>query len=231
MLEVADLSVAIGGVPVLKNLSFTVERGSSVAVIGPNGSGKTMLFRALIGAVPHSGVVRWAADTRIGYVPQKLDLARDAPISAGDLLAARARLAGVSPAMRSGVLEQVALSSEILPRLIGTLSAGQFQRVLMASALIGAPDVLLLDELTAGVDEPGQERLNATMKRLQSEHGVTVLLISHDLSVVFEFVTHVLCLTREHTCFGIPRRLLTADLIAQAYGEPIALFRHDKPAH
>jgi zinc transport system ATP-binding protein len=229
MLEVKDLSVRLDGVTVLRDLSFSIERRAAVAVIGPNGAGKTVLFRAIIGAIPYEGSICWAAGARIGYVPQKLDIDRDAPIAARDLLRARARLAGSPATAISLALGRAGLSRDILPRLIGTLSGGQFQRLLMACALLSEPDVLLLDELTAGVDLPGQERLNATVHRLQEDGGVTVLMISHDISVVSRYATHVLCLTREHKCFGVPREKLSAELLAEAYGEPLAFFRHDEP--
>ena len=224
--EVDHLSVRLGDVDILRDLSFSVPVASSVAVIGPNGSGKTVLFRALIGALPHTGSVRWAPGTRIGYVPQKLDLERDLPVTGRDLLLARARLASVDPSAIERALVRVGLAPDILGKLVGTLSGGQFQRLLMAFALVADPTVLLLDEPTAGVDEPGQERLNDTVRRLQTE-GVTVLLISHDLSVVFRVAPTVLCLSRDHTCFGIPRQVLTPEILAQVYGEPVGFMIHD----
>lgn len=230
MLEVEHLSVRFGSLEVLHDLSFSVKRGSAVAVIGPNGSGKTVLFRALIGAQPYEGVVRWAADARVGYVPQKLGLSRSAPIAGHDLLAARARIARVSLHRIDGVVARVGLAPEVLPTLVGAMSGGQFQRLLMACALLTDPNVLLLDEPTAGVDEPGQERMNETIHRLQVESNVTVLLISHELNVVFRYADNVLCLTPRHTCFGIPREVLTADTLTQLYGEPVGLARHDDAA-
>jgi zinc transport system ATP-binding protein len=174
-LDVEHLSVRLDGSEIIRDLSFSVPAGTSLAVIGPNGSGKTVLFRALIGAIPHSGTLRWAPGTRLGYVPQKLDLDRDLPVTARDLLAARARLAGAAPNEIGRALARVGLTAEALDKLLGTLSGGQFQRVLIACALLARPTVLLLDEATAGVDEPGQERLHETVRRLQRD-GVTVLM-------------------------------------------------------
>ncbi|HUL01756.1 MAG TPA: ATP-binding cassette domain-containing protein, partial [Gemmatimonadales bacterium] len=176
------------------------------------------------------GTVRWAPNTRIGYVPQKLDLERDLPITGADLLLARARLVGTSRQEISAVLGRVGLPIDVLRTLIGTLSGGQFQRLLIAFALLGRPTVLLLDEPTAGVDEPGQERLHETVLRLQTQEGVTVLQISHDLSVVFRQATQVLCLSRARTCFGPPQDVLTPAILAQVYGAPVGFHVHDDHA-
>jgi zinc transport system ATP-binding protein len=226
-LTVEHLIIRLGGTEIVRDLSFAVPQGTSLAVIGPNGSGKTVLFRALVGALPYEGSVRWAAGARIGYVPQKLDLERDLPITGRDLLRARARLARVSSADVDRALGRVGLGPDVLDQLVGTFSGGQFQRLLIAVALLGNPTVLLLDEPTAGVDEPGQERLYDTVRRLQAEEGVTALVISHELSVVSRYATNVLCLSRDHPCFGIPRKVLTPENLSQVYGAPVGLFVHD----
>ena len=230
-LEVEHLTIRVGDTALITDLSFSVPPATSLAVIGPNGAGKTMLFRALVGAIPYEGRVRWAPGTRIGYVPQKLDLDRTVPITGADLLAARTRLSGIDHGRIAPALARVGLSAAVLRQLIGTLSGGQFQRLLVAFALLGDPTVLLLDEPTAGVDQPGQERFHETIRRLQSEEGVTVLLISHELNVVFRDATNVLCMSREHRCFGVPRQVLTSDVLTQIYGEPVGLYRHDHADH
>jgi zinc transport system ATP-binding protein len=227
ILKVEGLTVQFGGVPVFRNLSFRVPRGSALAIVGPNGSGKTVLFRALLGAIPSDGGVRWAADARIGYVPQHLDLARDVPITGIDFLHARASLAAMSWDAITDALALVGLPADTAALPIGAVSGGQFQRLLMAFALIGNPTVLLLDEPTAGVDEPGQERLNELVHRLQRERDLTVLLISHDLSVVYRHATMVLCMSRDHVHVGTPRDVLTTDLLHEIYGSPVALHVHD----
>src|SRR4029079_2714896 len=183
ILDVSNLSVAFGSTSVLHHLNFSVERGTSLAILGPNGAGKTVLFKALIGAIPFEGGVRWAAGTRVGYVPQKLDLERDVPITGVDFIRARAALAKQSAAEVSRVLTEVGVSPDVAARRIGVLSGGQFQRLLVAFALGRKQTVVLLDEPTSGVDEPGQEQLTELMRRLQQDHGLTILFISHELSV------------------------------------------------
>lgn len=227
VLEVRNLRVRFGRTEVLRDLTFSVEAGTALAVIGPNGAGKTVLFRALVGAIPHEGTVRWATGTRLGYVPQKLDLERDVPITGHDLLTARARMVGAGPDDVRHALERVGLDEGVLRTLIGTLSGGQFQRVLVAFALLGRPTVLLLDEPTAGVDEPGQMRLAETVRRLREEEGVTMLLISHDLTVVSREASTVLCLSPEYTCFGVPHTVLTPDVLSGIYGAPVGVHVHD----
>jgi zinc transport system ATP-binding protein len=228
VLEVEGLSVRFGKSLILKNLNFRVARGKSLAIIGPNGAGKTVLFRALVGSLPFDGVVRWAPDVRIGYVPQKLDLERDVPITGFDFLRARTALTKAARPDLRQALSIVGLSVSVGDAPIGTLSGGQFQRLLIAFALAGSPNVLLLDEPTAGVDESGEERLNELVSRLQQEQRLTVIFISHELSVVYRYATDVMCLSREQVCIGPPRTILTPELLHQVYGMPIDYHVHDQ---
>jgi zinc transport system ATP-binding protein len=227
VLEVNDLSIRFGRTRIFSGLSFTVPAGSALAIVGPNGSGKTVLLKALIGAIPYAGTLRWAPGVRLGYVPQKLDIARGAPITGFDFLRARTALARSSNAVASQVLTSVGLGPECGAQPIGSLSGGQFQRLLIAFALVGDPNVLLLDEPTAGVDEPGQERLNELIRRLQQDRGLTVILISHDLSVVYHYATAVLCLGGDRHWLGPPKQILTPALLQEVYGTPMAFHAHE----
>ena len=227
ILDVTDLSVAFGDSVVLRHLSFSVRAGASVVVIGPNGAGKTVLFRALVGAIPFTGDVRWAPGTRIGYVPQKLDIERDVPITGRDFLTARTAIAGGSASTILGALDAVGLPEAVSRRPIGALSGGQFQRLLIAFALLGSPTVLLLDEPTAGVDGPGEERLNEMLHRVQRERGLTMLTISHELTIVHAYASDVLCLGSGEAHFG-PPAMLTPDLLRDVYGAPLALHDHGR---
>jgi zinc transport system ATP-binding protein len=227
MLAVQHLSVSFGKANVLADISFGVSRASSLAIIGPNGAGKTVLLRALLGSIPHAGRIRWAPGTRIGYVPQKLDLERDIPMTGQDFLNAGAALTHGSRLGVSDVLDLLGLSTKVAQQPIGTMSGGQFQRLLIAFALIGQPNVLLLDEPTAGVDELGQEQINRLLRWLQQEQRLTILFISHDLSVVYQYADQVLCLSRERPYIGAPRQILTPDLLEEVYGMPLRYHIHD----
>ena len=108
-LEVQDLAVRLGGTDVIRGVTFDLPRASCLAVIGPNGAGKTVLLRALIGALPRGGKIAWAADTVLGYVPQKLDIDRDLPLNGRDFLRAKAALAGSPGTMQAEALRSVGL--------------------------------------------------------------------------------------------------------------------------
>ena len=227
VLTVNSLSIRFGSVEILRALDFSVQAGSVLAVIGPNGSGKTVLLRALIGAIPHEGTIHWAPDVRIGYVPQKLDLERDVPITGQDFLDAHPLLHIRGSTSVADILSMVGLSRKASEQSIGALSGGQFQRLLIAFALIGRPSVLLLDEPTAGVDEPGEERLNDLIQRLKQEQRLTTLLISHDLAIVSRVADNVLCLGRRHqSCYGPPQQVLTSEMLQQMYARRVAFHFH-----
>jgi zinc transport system ATP-binding protein len=225
VLTVTNLKVAFDKNVVIDDLSFTVDAGDTVAVIGPNGAGKTVLFHTLIGLLPHTGHIEWAPDVKIGYVPQKLYVGNDIPLTVKEFF----HLKSTHPHEIKRVLDSVGFTAgqeKLLKQKLGTLSGGQLQRVLIAWALVGHPTVLLFDEPTTGVDVSAEESIYSLLRRLQLEEKLTIILISHELQVVYRYATNVLCLNREGICFGPPSQTLTPETLTRLFGENTAIYHH-----
>jgi zinc transport system ATP-binding protein len=226
ILQVRDVGVSFGEKKVISGISFEVLEGETLAIIGPNGAGKTVLFKALIGSLPHVGEVKWSPAARIGYVPQTIDLERSLPLTLEDFLNTKARLLGLERGAIKEALRLVRLPEDLLSHKLGILSGGHLQRGLIAFALLGNPNVLLLDEPTAGIDQPREEQIYDTIHRLQDEKGITFILISHDLSLVYSHSTNVLCLNQQVVCHGTPHHVLTPENLHHLYGERV-LYHHE----
>ena len=231
ILEVTHASITFDDGPVVRDVSFALEEGDSLAIIGPNGAGKTVFLRALLGSIkPTSGAITWAAHAKIGYVPQKIDADRHLPINFINLLAAKAHVIDASQADIDDVVRTVGLDERIMHTPVGHLSGGQFQRALIAFALLGRPNVLILDEPTASIDKPGEERMYELIHRLQDDHGITVVLVSHDLSFVYRYATKVLAMNRNEISFGAPDEALTPQALEALYG-PHKYYHHFQHEH
>jgi len=211
---------------VLRKLSFEVYSGDCLAIIGPNGAGKTVLLKALQHLIPYEGEVQWSQEARLGYVPQSVAADRQLPLRVRELLAAKARVLHLSGQEMDQVSSELNLSPEFLSAGIGTLSGGQFQKVLIAFALLGRPSVLLFDEPTASLDELTEERIYELVHQLQSQRGITLFLVSHDLSVVYRYASRVLCLSKGEVCMGPPKEIMTPEMLEQLYGAPPKYYRH-----
>ena len=221
ILKVENLSVELDGETILENLSFEVKEGEILTILGPNGAGKTVLLKALLGILPHKGKIEWQQGVKIGYVPQRLPFIKDIPMSVGEFF----RLKKISDKITRDILESIGLAKDILRKKIGGLSSGQFQRILVGWALVSNPQVLLFDEPTTGVDISGQESIYELLEKLKEERGLTILLITHDLSVVYKFATRCLCLNKKLLCYSLPKELTTESL-ARLYGGEIKLYKH-----
>ncbi|MEK7195429.1 MAG: metal ABC transporter ATP-binding protein [Patescibacteria group bacterium] len=225
ILTVKNLSVAFDDKNVIENISFDLDGGGDLAIIGPNGSGKTVLIRALLGMVPHGGEIRWMPGLRIGYVPQKIEADRHLPLSLKNLLQAKANVLNLKNTAIRWSMEEVGLGRDAENVPIGHLSGGQFQRALIAFALLDRPNVLILDEPTASIDQPGEEKIYEMVHRLQDKNDMTIILVSHDLSFVYRYATNVLCINRSTICFGPPEDVLDKKILEQIYG-PHKYFHH-----
>ncbi len=230
ILEVHNLSVSFDKQEVLRDISFDVNEGEIMAIIGPNGAGKSVLFRALMNLISYNGEIKWRENAQIGYVPQKLFEKAELPLTIKEFFILKSKnlffkdnqlVASIPHELKS-----VGLKPEILNQQLVNLSRGQFQRILIAWAILRHPNVLLFDEPTAGIDLAGEDTIYSLLYKLKKERGMTILIISHDLSVVYRYADKVLCLNKERLCFGEPRQTLTSEQIERLYGQ--SAFYHHK---
>ncbi|PJI85365.1 zinc transport system ATP-binding protein [Yoonia maricola] len=228
LIDVKNLHVAYGANTVLRHVDLHLEQGEIVTIVGPNGSGKTSLLRAIIGATkPVSGDIHLKPGLKIGYVPQRLHIDPTLPITVERFM----RLTGgVSKAACRTALETAGVP-DLLKRQMTKLSGGQFQRVMLARALINQPDVLLLDEATQGLDQPGSAAFYQQIAQVRQETGCAVLMISHELHVVMSASDRVVCLNGHVCCEGAPAIVASAPeyraLFGTGTGGALALYRHD----
>ncbi len=211
LLKLKDLSVELGGNPILRKVNAEFERGKITALLGLNGSGKTTLLRALLKEVPYTGEMRFFCGhdhslprpVHIGYVPQKLRIEANLPVTVRDMLALtlqqRPLFFGISRSTEGKMLSLLhevfsPVPEDILNRHVDRLSGGELQRVLMGLAMYPDPELLLLDEPAAGVDFKDQESFYELIKKLNAKKGVTVILVSHEVEMVSKNADHVLCL-------------------------------------
>lgn len=228
LISIDHISVGYGANTVLRNVSLSIEPGEIVTIVGPNGSGKTTLLRALIGAVvPASGNIRRKPDLRIGYVPQKLHIDPTLPITVERFLQLPG---GHSKADCAHALIGAGVP-DLSQRQMSGLSGGQFQRVLLARALIDTPDLLLLDEATQGLDQPGSAAFYRQIEQVRQRTGCAVLMISHELHVVMSASDRVVCLNGHVCCEGTPEIVSAAPeyraLFGSGTGGALALYRHE----
>lgn len=228
LVSVRDLDIRQSGKSILENVSLDIDRGEIVTIVGPNGSGKSTLLRAIIGALqPARGKVRRANGLRIGYVPQKLHIDPTLPMTVMRFLSLPRP---VAPEAARKALEEVGAST-LGERQMTDLSGGQFQRVLLARALLTNPDLLILDEATQGLDQPGSADFYTLIERVRRDHGCAVLMVSHELHVVMAASDRVICLNGHVCCHGAPEQVASAPEYRALFGTgthgALALYRHE----
>ncbi len=222
ILKVRNLNVILDNQSIIENLSFEVKRGDVLTILGPNGAGKTVLLKTLLGLIPYEGEIEWAKGIKIGFVPQRLPFIKDIPLSIKDFF----NLKGVPEKEIEAILNSMGFKEDFSRKRIGDLSSGQFQRVLIAWGLLGNPHVLLFDEPTTGVDISAEETIYIFLSRLKEERDLTILLVTHDLSVVYKFSKSVICLNRLPICYGSPEEVLTPKSLQMLYGGEVRYYKH-----
>ena len=201
LLSASRLGYVIRGHQVLEDVDLQLHRGEIITLIGPNGAGKTSLVRILLGLLKaSSGNIYRKPGVRIGYVPQKLHIDPVLPLRVRDFMLTAGRF---DETQLTAVLNEVRMS-HLLSASIQTLSGGEFQRVLLARALLSQPDLLVLDEPAQGVDIIGQQALYQTIRHIRDRHECGVLMVSHDLHLVMASTDQVICLNTHICCTGHP---------------------------
>lgn len=243
VIEVRDLHYSYGENVVLDNISFQIDAGEYIGIIGPNGGGKTTLLKLIVGlAQPTSGEIFLngqpveEAHTRrhIGYVPQRIaETARQFPATVQEIIASgRTPRLGLFNRPRKVDHHAVEKAMEIAGvskyknRLIADLSGGERQRVFIARALAGDPSVLILDEPTVGIDQTAQEKFYGLIEKLNHTLGMTIVFVTHDIDVISATASRCLCLNRELVCHGSPTEIMQQDNLEKLYGKKLSFIYH-----
>lgn len=201
--SVDHLTVRRGKRHLIQDVSLTIKCGDMVALVGPNGGGKSTLLRAMIGEIPSDGTVHFGdaggksiTSPRIGYMPQNMLFDRQSPLTVADLLAAnrssRPVFLGVSHRRREAIKELLAQveADHLIDQRLGNLSGGELQRVSLAFALDPIPDILLLDEPVAALDKTGRALFYRLVQSLRDRYDLLTLIVTHDLAVIHTYATH-----------------------------------------
>jgi zinc/manganese transport system ATP-binding protein len=239
LLQIKEASLSFGDRPLWSNLSFAVEPGEFIALIGANGSGKSMLLKAILGQQQlSSGSIRFlgnqlrSGSTEIGYIPQHRNLDNDLPLSVSDLV--RFGLDGHRPGISwpSRSKKQAVLSAlqqvdceHLANEPVGKLSGGEMQRVRVAQALIGKPKLLLADEPLSALDLGHQAQVSELIAATKAK-DTAVIFVTHDVNPIIEYVDKVLYLAQGRYSLGTPDEVLQSSVLSELYGTEIDVVRN-----
>ena len=229
--KIKNFGVAIGKNQILNDVNMHIHCGELTAIIGPNGAGKSTLLKAILGEIPHTGELSYVdhKDTRtgsplIGYVPQYLNFDLSTPTSVFDFFMS-AKVTKPSCFFHPKALRKAIVSSlervhaaHLIDRRLGALSGGELQRVLLALALDPIPDILLLDEPVSGIDQAGLSMFYDTLSEVRRSYDLSIILVSHDLDLVFKFADRVVLLNKTVVCSGRPLQVFRSPHTRELFG-------------
>jgi len=246
--SVDNLCFEARGQTILQNISFEIFHGEYIAIIGPNGGGKTTLIRLLLGLeTPTQGSIKIFGKElqkfkqwyKIGYVPQRASLVdANFPATVEDIVkmgrvAKRGFFAGLTKEDKLKV-EDAMVKMDIVhlrDKMVGRLSGGQRQRVMIARALASSPEILILDEPNTGVDVKSQQRFYALLKKLNQEENITILFITHDIGVIADDIGRLFTINRNATICNDPKKALSCEEMSALYGIEAHLIHNHKHEH
>lgn len=229
IIQFQDINVSINKTDILKRVTARVPKGSWTAIVGPNGAGKTTLLLTLLGQVPYQGKILKhsqfnSSELSIGYVPQNLNFDRNLPLTVLEFMAIGHQRLPISLGVRKKYKEEAVellksvQADNLLYHKLGDLSGGELKRVLLALALGQEPELLILDEVSSGVDVSGSRVFCELLDDLRRKHKFTQLSVNHDLSTVTHHATHVICLKQSVISEGVPNETLSTETLTKLFG-------------
>jgi zinc transport system ATP-binding protein len=228
-LEVKNLVVRVGEQEIIRNISFVLQEGTITALIGPNGAGKSVLLKTILGLYPYEGEIKIFGENHlkmlalVGYVPQNYNFDPVLPLTVYEFLKISNPQGKIDE-----VLKEIDIEN-IKDKNISRLSGGQLQRVLFARAILSQPKILLLDEPVSETDIVGQKEFYEIIKHLNKEYGTTILITSHEITIVHTFAQRVLCLNHSLVCDGPVTELFKEEILKKLYQRDIFVYPFNKP--
>ena len=230
-IKMEDIGVYAGKTPIIEHVNVHIHCGKLTAIIGRNGAGKSTLIKAILGEVAHTGTIEFrdmkenkVKKLKIGYVPQHLNVKKDAPVNVYDLFAGCISNVPVflyrKKTLYNEILNRLALfeAENLIDKRLGDLSGGELQRVLLSIACTPVPNLLLLDEPVSGVDRKGMELFYRTIHNLKEKYDLSVILVSHDLTLVKEYADSVILLDKTVLKEGSPEEVMESDEFHEIFG-------------
>jgi zinc transport system ATP-binding protein len=220
---------------IFHNLDIEVKKGEFVAVIGPNGSGKTTLIRIILGLeTPTTGEIHLYED-KVGYVPQRINRDAYSSMTVNELLLLKMRKLPFwfgrkkTEAQITSLLKQTN-TTHLLHKQLKNLSGGELQRVMISYALADNPGLLILDEPVSGVDVHGEQDFYNLLETIHQSRDITIMMISHDIDIVYQRASQVICLNRELICQGVPKDVLNKETIEKTFTTKHGVYHHQHHA-
>lgn len=222
-LRIQGLSVKLDNDTILDNINLHAHCGEMIAIIGPNGAGKSTLIKSILGQQEHTGIISFSVPgqrnrkAKIGYVPQSPAFDAGDPLTVADLfvccMSKRPAFLGVSKKMKEKISESLQRvdAQNLIDKRVGTLSGGELQRVLLALALEPLPNILILDEPLSGVDVEGMEILMDMLDDIRKTYDLSIMMITHDFSMLEKYADQVVLLNREVVLHGTAKEVLESE--------------------
>ncbi|MGB8467548.1 MAG: metal ABC transporter ATP-binding protein [Candidatus Babeliales bacterium] len=224
VLEVAHLSVTFGNQVALQDINFSVREHEVLAILGPNGAGKSTLLRAILNLIPASGKIYIDPQQKIAYLPPQETILKKnlPPLTVQDFFSFKSK----NTKQVQALLEDFGLPVSILIAPFAALSTGQFQRMMLAWTIIDNPSFIFLDEPLSGIDIGGEETIYALLHRLWKERNLTIIMVTHNVSIIWKHATQVLCLNKHVIHSGPPDTTLTPEILKKVYNMDVAFYEH-----